>query len=140
MAIISFLGGPVVSGLIKAYQAKLAAGNTSEKIAADLASSEIAAQTLETQVQVQLKIAEIGHPWEPEKLAFYVTLVFYTKILLWDKVVGSFVGCVGQTSPGTCAVFQTDPVGGAAGVWAGLIMSFYFGKRTFENVARIIKR
>jgi hypothetical protein len=35
---------------------------------------------------------------------------------------------------------STDPVGGAAGVWAGLIMSFYFSKRTFESVARIIKR
>lgn len=128
MTIIGFLGGPVVSGLIKAYQAKLAAANTSEKIAADLAATEIAAQTAEANAQAQLKIAEIGHPWEPEKLAFYVTLVFYTKVLIWDKVLGNYTGG------------HTDEVSGAAGVWAGLIMSFYFGKRTFENVARIIKR
>jgi len=64
MAILSFLGGPVISGLIKAYQAKLAAGNTSEKVASDLAAVEIAAQTAEAQVQTQLKIADIGHPWE----------------------------------------------------------------------------
>jgi hypothetical protein len=140
MTIISFLGGPVISGLIKSYQAKLAAGNTSEKIAAELAATEIATQQAEIQAQINLKIAEIGHPWEPEKLAFYVTLVFYAKILLWDKVIGSFVGCAGHTAPGTCVSFQTDPVEGAAAIWAGLIMSFYFTKRGFENVARIIKR
>ena len=62
MAIIAFLGGPVVSGLIKAYQAKLQAGNVESKIAADLAAGEIAAQIAETQAQAQLKIAEIGQP------------------------------------------------------------------------------
>lgn len=125
MTILSFIGGPVVSGLIKAYQAKLAAGNTSERIAADLAAGEIAAQTAETQANTQLKIAEIGHPWEPEKLAFYVTLVFYTKCVLWDTVLGL----------GTTGALKGD-----VSIWAGMIMGFYFGKRTFENVARIIKR
>lgn len=128
LSIMSFIGGPVISGLIKAYQVKLAAGNTSEKIAADLAAGEIAAQTAEANAINQLKIAEIGHPWEPEKLAFYVTLVFYAKVMIWDKVLGHITGG------------STDPVSGAAGVWAGLIMSFYFTKRGFENVARIIKR
>jgi hypothetical protein len=128
MTLLSFIGGPVVSGLIKAYQAKLAAGNTSEKIAADLAASEMVTQRTEIEAQAQLKIAEIGHPWEPEKLAFYVTLVFYSKVMIWDKVLGNITHG------------STDEVTGAAGVWAGLIMSFYFAKRGFENVARIIKR
>ncbi|MCA3792624.1 MAG: hypothetical protein IOC66_10070, partial [Burkholderia sp.] len=79
MAILSFLGGPVIKGLIDAYQAKLKAGNIDSKIAADLAASEIAAQTAEMQIHNQLKIAEIGHALEPEKLAFYVTLVFFAK-------------------------------------------------------------
>ena len=48
MAILSFLGGPVIKGLIDAYQAKLKAGNVESKIAADLAASEIAAQVSET--------------------------------------------------------------------------------------------
>jgi hypothetical protein len=128
MTILSFIGGPVIKGLIDAYQAKLKAGNVESKIASDLAATEIAAQTAETQAQTQLKIAEIGHPWEPEKLAFYVTLVFYAKVMIWDKVLG-------HVTHGT-----TDPVDGAAAVWASLIMSFYFTKRGFENVARIIKR
>jgi len=74
MTILSFLGGPVIKGLIDAYQAKLKAGNVDSKIAADLAATEIAAQVAEAQTQAQLKISEIGHPWEPEKVAFYITL------------------------------------------------------------------
>jgi hypothetical protein len=125
MTILGFLGGPVIKGLIDAYQAKLKAGNVESKIAADLAAGEIAAQTLETQAITQLKIAQIGHPWEPEKLAFYVTLAFYAKCLVWDKMLGW----------GT-----TDPLAGDVSVWAGMIMGFYFTKRGFENVARIIRR
>jgi hypothetical protein len=125
MAILSFLGGPVIKGLIDAYQAKLKAGNIDSKIAADLAASEIAAQTLETQSLTQLKIAEIGHPWEPEKLAFYIVLAFFAKCVVWDTILG----------------FGTTPaLKGDVSMWAGLVMSFYFSKRTFENVARIIKR
>jgi hypothetical protein len=125
MAILSFLGGPVIKGLIDAYQAKLKAGNVDEKIAADLAGKEIAAQTLEVQELTKLKIAEIGHPWEPEKIAFYVTLLFYAKCVVWDTILG---------------LGTTPALKGDVSVWAGLVMSFYFGKRTFENVARIIKR
>jgi hypothetical protein len=125
MTILSFLGGPVIKGLIAAYQAKLKAENIDSKIAADLAATEIAAQAAEAQTQIQLKISEIGHPWEPEKIAFYVTLVFYSKCVVWDTVLG---------------LGTTPPLKGDVSVWAGLVMSFYFGKRTFENVARIIKR
>jgi hypothetical protein len=125
LSIMSFIGGPVVSGLISAYKLHLQAQTQDNTIAADLAGKEIAAQQIEQQAITNLKIAEIGHPWEPEKLAFYVTLFFYTKVVIWDKCLG---------------LGTTDALTGAADVWAGLIMSFYFGKRTFENVARIIKR
>lgn len=124
-AILSFLGGPFINGIIKAYTAKLAAGNTSENIAATLAMRELAVQQAELTVQAQLRVAEIGHPWEVEKLFAYVTLIFYAKVLLWDKVLGWG---------------STDAVTGAAANWAALIMAFYFGQRTFQNVARIIKR
>lgn len=121
----SFISGPIVNGVIKAYQAKLDAGNTSERIAADLAQRELTVQQAEVQAQAQLKIAEIGHWYEPEKLFAYVTLVFYAKVLLWDKVF---------------ALGSTDAVSGSVADWAGAIMAFYFGKRGIENVARIIKR
>jgi len=125
MAIISFLGGPVIKGLIDAYQAKLRAGNVDNKIAADLAAGEIAAQTAEINAQTRLKIAEVGHPFEPEKLAFYIVLVFFAKCVVWDTILG---------------LGTTPALKGDVSTWAGLVMSFYFGKRTFENVARIIKR
>jgi hypothetical protein len=125
MTIIGFLGGPVIKGLIDAYQLKLKAANVDNRIAADLATTEIAAQVAENNAVNLRKIAEIGHPWEPEKLAFYVTLAFYAKCLVWDKMLGW----------GT-----TDPLAGDVSTWAGLIMSFYFAKRGFENVARILKR
>jgi hypothetical protein len=125
MAIISFLGGPVISGLIKAYQARLAAGNNSEKIAADLAAGEIAAQVAETQAITQYRIAELGRWYEPDKLMGYFVAVYFGKLLIWDKVLG---------------LGSTDPLAGFAATTANLVVSFYFVKRGFENVARIIKR
>jgi hypothetical protein len=125
LAIMRFIGGPVVSGLINAYNSYLKAQTQDAKIAADLAAREIAAQTAEAQAQTQLKIAEIGHPWEPDKLAFYVTLLFYAKCVVWDTMLG---------------LGTTPALKGDVSVWAGLVMSFYFGRRTFENVARIIKQ
>lgn len=123
--IIGFIGGPVIKGLLDAYNSKLKADNTSEKIAADLAAGEVAAQTAETQSQAQLKIAQIGHWYEPEKLAFYIVLVFFAKCVIWDTVLG---------------LGTTPSLKGDVSVWAGMVMGFYFGKRTFENVARIIRR
>jgi hypothetical protein len=125
LALIQLIGGPVVSGLISAYQEHLKAMTATASIAADLAGKEIAAQQLEIQANTQLKIAEIGHPWEPEKLAFYIVLVFFAKCIIWDTVFG---------------LGTTPPLKGDVSLWSGLVMSFYFGKRTFENVARIIKR
>lgn len=125
MAIISFLGGPVISGLIKAYQAKLDAGTKDNKIASDLAADEIAAQTAETQAQTQYRIAELGYWYEPDKLMGYFVAVYFGKLLIWDKVLG---------------LGTTDPLAGFASITANLVVSFYFAKRGFENVARIIKR
>ena len=47
------------------------------------------------------------------------------KLLAWDKVLG---------------LGTTDPLAGFASVASNLVVSFYFAKRGFENVARIIKR
>ena len=123
--IMGFVGGPVIKGLLDAYNAHLKAATDDKTIAADLAGKEIAAQTIEAQSINQLKIAEIGHAWEPEKLAFYIVLVFFAKCVIWDTVLG---------------LGTTGPLKGDVSIWAGMVMGFYFSKRTFENVARIIKR
>lgn len=125
MAIISFLGGPVIKGLIDAYNAKLKAGNFDNKIAADLAANEIAAQVSETGAIYQYRVAELGHWHEPDKLMGYSVAIYFGKLLIWDKVLG---------------LGATDPLAGFASVTANLVVSFYFAKRGFENVARIIRR
>jgi hypothetical protein len=125
MTIIGFLGGPVIKGLLDAYQTKLKAGNVSERIAADTATSEIAAQTAETNAIMQYRIAEIGHWYEPDKLMGYTVAVYFAKLLIWDKVLG---------------IGTTDPLLGWSGTVATTIVGFYFTKRGFENVARILKK
>jgi hypothetical protein len=119
---------PIVTGLINAYKGKLAAGNTSESIAADLAGRELVVQQREGELQTQLRIAEIGHWYEPEHLFGYVMVIYFAKVVLWDKVLGALTGG------------STDALTGESATWAGMIMLFYFGKRGFENVARILKR
>jgi len=123
--LLSFIGGPVITGVIDGYKAKLAAGNTTDRIAADLAARELSVQQTEVQLQNQLKIAEIGHWYEPEKLFAYSLWIYFTKVFLYDAAfhLGS-----------------TDKVAGDAASWAALVIAFYFGKRGIENVARIIKR
>ena len=112
MTIMSFLGGPVIRGLIEAYNEKLKAGNADNKIAADLAAAEIAAQSAEANAVLQYRTAELGRWYEPDKLIF-------------DKVLG---------------LGTTDPLAGFAAMTSNLVVSFYFAKRGFENVARIIRR
>lgn len=125
MAILSWLGGPVIKGLIDAYQAKLKAGNVESKIASDLAAGEIAAQVSETNAIMQYRIAEIGHWYEPDKIMGYLVALLLGKLILWDICLG---------------LGTTDLHDGWVTTTSNLIVGFYFSKRGFENVARILKR
>lgn len=129
----SFLSGPIINGAIKAYEKKLASDTDRDKIASELAARELVVQTREIDVQSQLKIAQIGRAWEPEKLFAYIIVIYFAKLVIWDKVIGSFAGY-------TANIFRTDPLTGEAVGWAAMVMAFYFGKRGIENVARILKR
>lgn len=126
--IVSVFGGKVIDGLVSGYKAKLDAGNNSERIAADLAGRELQVQQREIEVSGQLRIAQVGHWWEPEHLFAYIVVIYFAKIVIWDVVLGSLTGG------------STDPLRGPIAEWAGLIMMFLFGKRGIENVARILKR
>jgi hypothetical protein len=111
--------------LIDAYNAHLKAQSADAATAANLAGKEIAAQVSETNAIMQYRIAEIGHWYEPDKLMGYCVAVYFCKLLVWDKVLG---------------LGTTDPLAGFASITSNLVVSFYFAKRGFENVARIIKR
>lgn len=135
---VGAVGGKVADTVLGWHKDSLDAANTEARIKADLASRELAVQEMETKAQAQLKVAEVGHPWEPEKLFAYIIVIYFAKIVLWDKVIGSFMGQ--SCYRGVCSVFNTDALTGDAVGWAALVMSFYFGKRGIENVVRIIKR
>jgi len=123
--ILNFFGGPVISGLVEGYKAKLSAENTTERILADVAQRELEVQAKEVEVQNQYKIALIGNWYEPTNLLGYIMVIYVGKVVVWDKVL---------------AWGTTDPITGAVGEWAGMIIAFLVGKRAFENVARIIRR
>ena len=125
MTILGFIGGPVIKGLIDAYQAKLKAGNTSEKIASETAAGEMAVQTAEIVAQKEYRVAALGYWYEPDKIMGYAVAIYFGKLLIWDKVLG---------------LGRTDHLDGFAELTANLIVAFYFAKRGFENIARIIKR
>ncbi len=124
-AILSFIGGPVIKGMIDGYKAKLDAGNTSERIAADLAGRELAVQQRETEVEGEYKRALIGHPLEPSNLAAYIFVVYLAKVVVWDTMLG---------------LGSTPAIKGDVGAWMGMIAMFLFGKRGIENVARILRK
>jgi hypothetical protein len=123
--LVGFFTGPVFDDLLKGYQAKLAAGNNSESIAADLAAKELALQQRELELQTQVRLATIGHPFEPDRLMGYCVTIYLAKLLVYDKVLG---------------LGTTDGLAGFASTTSNLIVASYFAKRGFENVARIIKR
>ncbi len=123
----SLLTGPIINGAINAYKAKLEAGNTKERIAADLAARELEVQRREIEVSTDLRIAQIGKWYEPEHLFGYTLWIYFFKIIVWDKVLNHWTDGI------------TDPLNGDVGYWAGLIVVFYFGKRGMENIARILK-
>lgn len=129
MAILSWLAslltGPMLNKALDAYKAKLSAGNDADRIAADLAMRELAVQQREIEVQSEYRIASLGHWYEPDKLMGYAVAVYVGKLLIYDKVLG---------------LGTTDPLGGWIETTANLIVGFYFAKRGFENVARIIRK
>lgn len=125
--IANLIGGPIVNGLIGAYKAKLAAGNTSEKIAADLAGRELAVEQREAEVASQVVIAEQGRWYTalPRPLFAFAFVIYVWKVIVWDKVLGLGV---------------TDPLSAELSQWALIILTAYFGGRSLEKVARILGR
>ena len=88
--IANLIGGPLVNGLIDGYKAKLAAGNTSEKIAADLAARELSVEQRERELATQVVIAEQGRWYTalPRPLFAFALIIYVWKVVVWDKVLG----------------------------------------------------
>jgi hypothetical protein len=125
--LLSLIGGPVVNGLINAYKAKLAAANTQDRIAADLAAKEIEAEIEARRQATAILIAEQGRWYTAiiRPLLAFPIVIYLWKVIVWDKVLG---------------LGSTDPITGMVADWAGIIVTAYVGGRTIEKVARIFRR
>lgn len=88
------------------------------------AAEEVAVAALQAQAAVQTKwwFAAI-----PPALIGLTIAGYVAKSILWDKVVGSFVGCSGHTAPGTCMVFNTDPLAPELNWVFMAVIASYFG-------------
>ena len=126
-AIFGFLGGPVISGLISAYKARLATINTQDQMALDLLQKEIEADIAARAEATKLLIAEQGH-WYTAMIRPLFALpfiIFALKVVVWDKVLG--LGVTDALDVHFWNVFQT-------------IVVSYFGASAVERVSRIFKR
>ena len=123
-AILTFLGGPVITGIINGYKAKLDAGNTSERIAADLAAKDLELQGRERELNVQQNISDEGRWWTaaPRAVVCWAFAIYVAKVVVWDKVFG---------------FGSTLPLSGMGAEWGGAVMVMWCGGRTCEKVARI---
>lgn len=121
------IGGPVIKGLLDAYRAKLDAANTRDAQAVDLAKKEIEAEIAARAEANKVIIAEQGRWYTAciRPLFAFPLIVYFWKIILWDKILGWG---------------STDPLTGLVGEWAGLIILAYFGGRSIEKVARVFAR
>jgi hypothetical protein len=123
----NLLGGPFAKAAVDAYRAKLAAENTSEKIAADLVARELDVETRERELATQAVIAEQGRWYTalPRPLFAFAFIIYVWKDVVWDKVLG---------------LGSTDPLSGDVAQWATVVLTAYFGGRSLEKVARILGR
>jgi hypothetical protein len=123
----SLIGGPVITGLIDAYKARLDAANTKDRIAADLAAKEIEAEIAARKEASAIIIAEQGRWYTAivRPLLALPVIIYLWKVIVWDKVLG---------------LGATDPLTGMIADWSGTIVTAYVGGRSIEKVARIFKR
>jgi len=123
----NLLGGPFAKAAVDAYRARLAADNTSEKVAADLAAREFEVERREREVDAQIVVAEQGHWYTalPRPLFAAAFIIYTWKVVVWDRVLG---------------LGTTPALSGDVGQWATIVLTAYFGGRSLEKVARILGR
>lgn len=126
----NLLAGPFIKAALDGYKAKLASGNTSERIAADLAARELDVQKREQELKAQIVVVEQGH-WFTRMVRplWALPFVIWTwKVVVWDKVLAHWTG-------GT-----TDALDGQIGILCTTVAGAYFIGRSAEAISRILKR
>lgn len=122
----NLLGGPARAA-VDAYRAKLAAENTSEKIAADLAARELAVEQRESELANAMVLAEQGRWYTavPRPLFAIAFIIYVWKVVVWDKVLG---------------LGTTDALTGDVSQWTTIVLTAYFGGRSLEKIVRVLMK
>jgi hypothetical protein len=127
-----------INGITKAISDEKIAGINAKTEEERIASNE-RVKTLEA--RRDLMVAEGGSRINAivRAIAASPAIVVTWKLMVWDKVIGSLVGC-SQAARGTCGVFTTDPLDDNQWKIIGVVYGFYFMCELGLGVARIIKR
>lgn len=105
----SLIGGPVVNGLISAYKAKLAAGNDRDRMAVDLAKTDIEAEIARRNAQRDLGIAAMSHPvWWVAWCLFVIPVGLYHATIFIVSTLG-IPPCGGITVSPCFTVLRVPP-------------------------------
>lgn len=126
-AIFSFLGGPIIKGLLDAYKARLQLQDSQDTKALELLQKEIDADIAARAEATKVLISEQGR-WYTAMIRPLFALpfiIFAAKVVVWDKVLG--LGTTDALDPNMWGVFQT-------------IVVSYFGATAVERVTKIFKR
>jgi hypothetical protein len=129
--LVSLITGPLLSSLtgpfLEAYKAKLAATNSRDAMAVELAVKEIDAEIAARAEATKIMLIENGRWWTaaPRAIVCWSFALYVAKCVIYDKMLG---------------LGSTPALGGDIATWAGMLMAMWFGGRTIEKVARIFKR
>jgi hypothetical protein len=123
-ALLTFLGGPVIKGIIDGYKAKLENDSNEDRLAADLAAKDLDLQGRERELNVKQNISDEGRWWTaaPRAIGCWAFAIYIAKVVVWDQVLGW----------GSTLALKGD-----IAEWGGAVVVMWFGGRTIEKVARI---
>ena len=126
LSIAKFMGSAGFASLVEGYKAKLAAGNTAEKIAADFAAKELDLEQQEREIAAKQLDAEEGRWWTalPRAIVCYCFALYVFHMIVW----------CGMWHLGTPFALKGD-----LATWGGWLMALWFGGRSAEKIARILR-
>lgn len=123
----SLLGGPFAKAALDAYKAKLDAANSADAHTVELAQRELDVERREAEIAAQVVIAEQGNFFTRMVRPLWALpfIIWTWKVVVWDL-------CLGLGS--------TPELHGVAAQLVVVVSTAYFGGRTLEKLATIMKR
>lgn len=124
--LLSLISSPLLGKLVDAYKAKLDASNDKERIAADLAAKDLELQAKERELNVEIAKIDSGSFWTaaPRAIVCWSIAIYISKVIVVDTVLGWG---------------STVALKGMLAEWAGYVVIAWFGGRSAEKIARILR-